>query len=339
MNENLVDETFEIFEKFKPITLESLLTREFEAPEWLITDLLPAEAIIALSGESTVGKTWIEILIAQSIASDGTFLDHFNVETPGKVLIINEEDSAQALQSRCKSLGLSKVYEDVLFTIRNGFSINIDSHFEWLKTYVETQKLKLICLDTFRDIFSGDENNSEEINKTIKRLREINNLGCSVLIVHHHRKDGIWSNSNPTQTLRGSSALFASLDVHIFLKKLKDNKIQVKQPKCRVGTTIPSFVIEMVREENTVRFKYAGEAEEDLQRLELAGLKILELLEEKPEMATPEIIQNLQGICGKNIVSDALKHLVETEDISKYKKQGEGKTDFYSLQKTENYLM
>jgi predicted transcriptional regulator len=339
---NYIDEINKVDEeirRFKPTPISELLTKQFPPIPWLVEQLIPAEGITVLSGLSGVGKTWLELVLIHSISTGVPFLNKFQTRQ-GKVLLVGEEDSEQFLQQRWKILGYdSDPNENFWLLIRSQF--DIFSGINDLLSFSEVTGITLVCFDTFRDIFTKDENDSAAISSVIKQFRALNKQGVGVLVTHHHRKDNIFSKGNPAQTLRGSSALYGSIDTHLYLKDCGNNGVQLTQVKSRVSPKLQSFKIDKTESEGTIRFEYAGEVEEKLEKKEEAKNLIAEILTDTHEADMKELSELIAGRCGKTSLEDALKELADENLVYKYRKQGKGNKFFYSMEKpatSDNFL-
>jgi hypothetical protein len=90
-----------------------------------------------------------------------------------------------------------------------------------LSNTVEAMKPKLLVLDPFVRLHSGDENVVAEVAPVLDFLRGLQRrFGCSVLLVHHARKNA--GALRGGQALRGSSELFAWTDASLSLRRKGD---------------------------------------------------------------------------------------------------------------------
>lgn len=316
--------------KFNPVNINDLKYKEFPPQNWLIEGLVPANSLTVLSGTSGVGKTWMLLSIAHSVSTGNPFLEHFT-STKGKVLLIEEEDSEQSVQERWKMLGYDLVDNtDFWVLARSQFEILADLNN--LQEFIQENDISLVCFDTFRDIFTGDENDSSAVSSVVKKFREINKH-ASVLITHHHRKSSAFGTKNPAETLRGSSALYGSLDSHLYLEEKGVTEIHLTQVKSRASKKHPTFKIIKQEDEYSMVFTYAGEVDGRVEVKEQAKNLVQELFNEDPsrELTVKEGIEMLSEKCGKNAVEDAMLELCEKDIIQRYRIKGKGNAYFYAL--------
>lgn len=171
--------------------------REFIKPkpeDYLIEELIPANALVALQTNDVYGKTTLAMQLAMSVAFDLPFLEHFSCLQPGKVLFINARDTDEDCHRRFKRLvrewskSVPELNERIkenqdnfthisLFDECYGVSPNlIDVSGSMTKTYAYLQqfsdyfKCKLIVLDPVEDFFPE---NLKNISELYLKLRQI----------------------------------------------------------------------------------------------------------------------------------------------------------------------
>ncbi len=78
-------------------------------------------------------------------------------------------------------------------------------------------------LDPLRNIHTGEEDSSDAMSKVMARLRFLSaQLGCTVLFVHHSKKQSADSKgTRQGQMMRGSSAIHGAVDSGIYFSNLK----------------------------------------------------------------------------------------------------------------------
>ena len=81
--------------------------RQFIQPlpeDYLIDELIPANALVSLQTEHIFGKTTLATQLAMSVAFGLPFLDSYRCLQPGKVLFINARDTDEDSLRRFKRL-------------------------------------------------------------------------------------------------------------------------------------------------------------------------------------------------------------------------------------------
>jgi len=174
--------------------------------EYLIEDLIPANALISLQTSDIFGKTTLATQLAMSVAFGLPFLDRYKCLQPGKVLYINARDTDEDSLRRFKRLvrewssvpdlsdridqNLDNFTHISLFDECFGVSpYLLDMSGSMTKTYTylyqfcEYFKCKLIVIDPVEDFFPE---NLKNISELYLKLRQINS---TVLLVADHSRN------------------------------------------------------------------------------------------------------------------------------------------------------
>ena len=183
--------------------------RQFVLPkqeDYLIDELIPANALVSLQSSQIFGKTTLATQLAMSVAFGLPFLDHYSCLQPGKVLFINARDTDNDSHRRFKRLArewtsapdistrieenLNNLTHISLFDECLGLSPHlVDVSGSMTKTYTylhqfsEYYKCKLIILDPVEDFFPE---NLKNISELYLKLRQINS---TVLLVTDHNRN------------------------------------------------------------------------------------------------------------------------------------------------------
>lgn len=195
----------------------SLMTARFSPQPWLVDGLIMDESLTILGGRQKVGKSWLGLQIAQSVAS-GEQLFGKDVEQ-GDVIYLAIEDGARRLQDR---LLKQKAKMDLPIVWYTRFP-KLDEGGTKLLTEICARRPRLIIIDTLAAMKSGkvDEQSSGpmgDLGNLLRRLAQHYRL--SILIVHHHGKS---VTLDPCHDLRGSSALGAAADVLLGMYRVRRN--------------------------------------------------------------------------------------------------------------------
>lgn len=202
----------------------SAFFRERPPPiEWLIEGLLEKKNVVMLAGAPKTAKSWLALEIGLSVAS-GTplFGDPLLMGTgrPGKVLFCFLEDGAHNIHARSTALakgkGLREIEKLGLF-FRFGGGLNMGARAQAIQLGEAIKQgipdLDLLVFDPFRNLHYGDENDSSIIIQIMDNLRYLrDNTGASILVTHHTRKPSGADKNNPGFAIRGSGAIFGSVD-------------------------------------------------------------------------------------------------------------------------------
>ncbi len=175
-------------------SLPDLLSWELPPVRWIIPELLP-EGLTLLAGKPKLGKSWLALSVALSIAAGSVALGAQPV-AKGDVLYLALEDNTRRLQSRARRLLASMT----------GTPSNLEFALDWprlgegglayLEAYLKAHpNLRLVVIDTWARVTppSGGRRCSQyegdyESLTPLKRLADTYHV--SILAVHHLRKTG-----------------------------------------------------------------------------------------------------------------------------------------------------
>lgn len=302
--------------KLKPLTLQELYDLEFPPIKWLAKDLVPAGMMGAITGESNSYKSFMTLALAQAVATGTPYLGHYDVEQQGKVLIVDEENDLRLIEKRFKDMGVEP-HENIIFLSRSGIRLDNEKHLQALQQVIEDINPVLVVLDSLVRFHSKDENSASEMSKVTRAIGTLTSQERSVVFIHHHKKEQAGSKNSGTNSVRGSTDIFASLDFHLGIKRNSDG-LTVQQHKLRVQQELQPFNVDLVCgiTNSDIAFKYAGVDTSRQDRLEeiMESMKTMLFEAAGEEIGRKDLIDgsaasNKQG-------AEALKKLVADEVIS-----------------------
>jgi len=316
--------------KFKPLSLSELMNKEFKEIEWVIEKLIPAEGIVVLSGSPATFKTWLILDIAIQVAKGDSLYGKFATNQTG-VLIVDEENGERLLKDRLQKFQQNNSLPVFLLSLK-GFRLS-EKNVTELINYSKDNDVGLIMFDSLVRIHDEDENDATKMNKVFRHLKEFGKAGISVLFTHHNRKQGAF-NSNPSQEMRGSSDILASVDCHLATKKKKNEEyLEITQNKLRQDEEIQPFKLRIIREDKELKLEFAGEVDEvEDKKADFKGaIKDLLEQEDKP-MYKQQIFDSLKdsGVTGgQSTFKAAVEELVNNKKL--FEQRGEKNKMYCSL--------
>lgn len=199
--------------------------------EWVIKGWIPKQSISMIYGESGVGKSFIALDMACSIASGKPWQ---NVKTSqGTVVYMAGEGNygiRQRIASWCKKNGI-KDLDNLLVSNK---PIDLDAPNGALKVIEAIRELcpnsvGILYIDTLNNHMSGDENSARDTRTMINNCKIIAAaLGCTVVLLHH---TGL--NDASKFRARGSSAWKGSLDSSLLISHAGNDVIKVSCEKMK----------------------------------------------------------------------------------------------------------
>ncbi|AFY43637.1 DnaB-like helicase N-terminal domain-containing protein [Nostoc sp. PCC 7107] len=177
---------------------------EFEAKygqlvnEWHMNGLLPKGKVVLLYAKGGEGKTRIAYELGLHLAT-GQAWSGFPVNGKCKLLYVQTDESPNDTLSVLKSRGYENSTE---IHLKSRWTVD---HTESLKKEIQRLGSQFILIDSLSSVNKNSlfSENDVEYARPILRLKEIaQELGVTILIIHHANKEG---------DTRGSSAIFASV--------------------------------------------------------------------------------------------------------------------------------
>ena len=197
--------------------------------QYLIENLLPANELGFIFGDSGSYKTYLTLDMMLAMAYEDEWAGKRIAPAMGDMLLITGEgrntigDRVRVWMQEHK-IDAQTPANNELFIFENELDLFDDPRrdilaedsFSELVQYLQQRpKIRLIVMDTWSSLFSGDENSSKDVAPTLKRLKIIaDKMQITLLIVHHKGKSG--------QSYRGSGALTANSDFNFDISKELD---------------------------------------------------------------------------------------------------------------------
>ncbi len=172
--------------------LDELLNLELPEPRWAVPGLL-SEGLSILAGKPKLGKSWMALNLAMTLAAGGMALGSIRVQ-PSDVLYLALEDRVRRIQDRArkvmKGLG-SKVNNRLKFAVAwpRQDQGGVMALAEWAES---VDNPMLIIIDVWAKFRAPATNKSSAYEQDYDQLSEVkscaDHYGSSVLAVHHTRK-------------------------------------------------------------------------------------------------------------------------------------------------------
>ena len=319
---------------FTPFTLTDLYKEEFPPGKWVVQDLIALGTITALTGDSNTYKTFLTQGMAANVVSGSPFLGHFPT-TPGKVLIVDEENHRRQVQERFRSLGINAT-SDIIFLSLEGVKIDNEEHLEKLKEIIEKEKPVLVILDSLVRLHGGEENSASEMSVTFSAMKQLISDDRAILFIHHHRKPQGFAKKSNSQNIRGSSDIIAAVDGHLAVDR-KNSDFTITQTKMRLQPEIKPFKAALVpTTEGIWEFTYQGVDTDEDDRIQEAYDEVKSALAESTEPLTVDMLADETQLPPARL-RQTLRDLVKNKEVIIAKVGAHG-VHFYELSLEESVL-
>lgn len=212
-----------------PVVPIGEIEREVLARRWLIEGLWGASAAGLIGGQPKLGKTFLALDMAVSVASGTPCLGTYRVLEPGRAVVYHAEDKNEDIRRRAEALtrqrGLSIQDLDLKVIAAPSLRLDLAAHRERLLRTLEPLKARILVLDPLVRLHSRDENDSAQIAELLSYLRDLQRtLDLAVVLVHHLRKSGA-PHEQSGLGLRGSGDFWAWLDSGLYLRRAGTNLV------------------------------------------------------------------------------------------------------------------
>jgi hypothetical protein len=200
-----------------------------EPAQWLVKGWWWSRSLGYISGPSKTGKTIIGNDFAVSVASGKPFLNKYEVEIQGAVLIVQNENSERTVYDRlrkiCHSKGLtSDEISKLPLYMCNNQSVMLDNKLDiaLLEQKIKETKCVLCQLDPLYMMVNGSLSKDEYMIPILHELTELKNrTGIAFQITTHNRKS---SSRDPTvdagDNMNGTMFQRANHECAWFLRKI-----------------------------------------------------------------------------------------------------------------------
>ena len=198
------------------------------AQRWLVESLWGAQAVGFIAGPPKVGKSWLVVDLAVSVASGTCALGRFAVPQPGPVVMFPAEDGPSAIRTRVEGLALARGLDlkALSLFIVTAEKLKLDDPLDrqQLEGLLEERRPKLLVLDPLVRLHSGDENHAGHVSEVLGYLRALQRrFEVAIIVTHHVSKK---AHAHPGQGLRGSGDLHAWGDSNLYLQRRKDGTVE-----------------------------------------------------------------------------------------------------------------
>lgn len=298
--------------EFKTITADDVLATKLPKEKWLVDKIIPVEGFCFFVGPEASGKSFHSLLLAQSVTTGEAWLKTFSVPKKTKVLIIDKENTMRRIQDRLRGLKITGknihwlAYPQYLeIADRNKESESGYTEFiEAISRLVKREGIGLIILDSFTDVFVGEENNRGDVQKFFDAFRQLF-PGIAILPIHHAGKITMGVKRPTAQMARGSTNIMAQAYTAFHCEPVRKSTTEftIEQTKAGDSLKMKKFKIEIQTmidpndpEETLVTgFEHRGEVQDKEEKLAAAIEVFEEAMAVTPRIARKELAEQLEA--------------------------------------------
>lgn len=205
-----------------PVVRAGELERHDATRRWLVDRLWTQSAVGFIGGVPKLGKSWLGLDLALSVATRTPCLGVYEVADPGPTLVYLAEDHPSEVRLRietlCRHRGLDLKKVPINVITSPSLRLDLDRDRRRLAEVVQRLKPKLLLLDPLVRLHRRNENDAAEVSELLAFLRELQRaFSVAVVVVHHMRK----GSASDGQSLRGSGDFHAWTDSALYLRRVR----------------------------------------------------------------------------------------------------------------------
>ncbi len=207
----------------------TMLTTEPEPVDEVIDGIAARGTLAMLVGREKVGKSLLGLAFASRMVTGGGTLAGIACKA-GRVLVVDAENGRAEIHRRVRTLGIPPSAQDRLEVYEaRGFDLTAD--LADLDRLLQQHKPDIALFDSWRSLWTGEENDSRTASAVLDPLRELVRVhNVAGVLLHHANKLGAY---------RGSTAVGASVENIVEVTKHEDDpdrqRRRLRNPSCRYG--------------------------------------------------------------------------------------------------------
>jgi hypothetical protein len=217
-----------------------------EPQPWVVKPLLPVSGLTNIYGKPKSFKSYLALGMALAIANGEPEWNGFEVLRHGPVAYLQIDTPRGEWAGRIKKLtdagyNFDNVHIADMNTVPYPYNVLDSGHYLQLKTTLNDIKPLVVVVDTLRESFSGDENDSNTMRDVITHLVAASRPAAMILL-SHARKEGIMTKMGGEDLMddnRGSSYVPGRMDVIV---KMTGHRFSYKGRGARPGTVDVEFI-------------------------------------------------------------------------------------------------
>jgi hypothetical protein len=245
----------------KAYDLRELAGLQEDMSRWIIPNGIQSASRVIVYGQGNVGKSWIFVDLAISVAMGDDFLGLTKVMRQGPVLVCSTEGDIYTNKDRVFWLANGHALTEELYDktpfyfMQDAPLLDVPESQAEFRSIVEQLKPTLIILDPLDSFFSGEENSATQ-TKPVRRFIDgiVRDYGACVMMLHH---ESAQNDKGSFRRPRGTTAWQGWADTIIHARAEPGKAVALDVEKQRNGRTgfLISVAIEVNEARKIVRFR------------------------------------------------------------------------------------
>ena len=233
---------------------------------WLVEGLWSQGGVGLLASLPKLGKSWLGLDLAVSVASATACLGHFQVPRAGAVLVYMAEDAEHVVQQRllglCRHRNIELQGLPLFFISEPRIRLDHRGDRERLIETVQRVAPRLLVLDPLVRMHGADENDAGAVSSLLAHLREMQRrFELAIVLIHHVRKSGA-SAAHIGLSLRGSGDFHAWGDHNLYLRRAR-KRLELWLEHRAAPSPAEPFHLALVGQDDDTHLELQQEAAQD----------------------------------------------------------------------------
>ena len=200
-------------------TADELMAAQFPEPRWAVPGLL-SEGVNLLAGPPKVGKSWLSLGLALTVASGGKALDAIDVAA-GPVLYLALEDTPRRLQARMRRMLGPREAAPHGLTLATACPPLPDGGVQAIAAWLgRNPDARMVVIDVFAKMRGRSPAGMSAYDADYAAISQAKQLadshGVALVLVHHVRKAG---SDDFLAEVSGTNGLAGAADATLVLKR------------------------------------------------------------------------------------------------------------------------
>jgi hypothetical protein len=268
--------------------------------QFVVAGIIPRGSVAMICATGSSLKTWATLDLIVSRARGSPWLGRFACDKGG-ALFVDWESGEDEVCRRFVRLNPIPVEGVALASMPDVFFNSTDFEAvvtQWATTY------GLVAFDSLAAGTVDLDENDARFAQGLRALKRVASVtGAAIVVLHHSRKGRADGDGDERDMPRGSSAIYAAVDVVFQLTRAEDGAFQVRQTKARGGKSVEPFTIRVddVDEQTTVVRALAspnGRPATPDARFEEVCRALVQLARRHPDMSGRTLVGRLEGYAG-----------------------------------------
>ena len=226
------------------LDLPTILSQPAPPIHWAVPGIIAEEDITFISGIGGIGKSYVMLSLAISLASGKPLFSHFPITRQYNVAYIDMEMAEMETRRRVARMlkGMEFTPQNVPPNLHVGVrgTLLLDSldSTKQLAAFIKHHALDFICIDPYRRVYMGDDKGSDTSNRVFKVLSALRNehrVGF-MFVAHWRKRSQEDALNDPKERLMGTADQRNMIDCHISVQPGgEEDTLKIEPDKGRHG--------------------------------------------------------------------------------------------------------